>query len=324
MGKRYLFVRRRRARNVLATVLAAAASGLVLGMLLRWKQPAAEVVPLATSQQRQPKSVDSDSGEDKTALVPLNEGLTQVISQLKQEVKAELTGFLPPKFQGVTLKEVKLPSKEKVIALTFDDGPWPGSTEKILKILKKNNIKATFFMVGEPLKEYPQIAQLVAADGHAIGNHTWHHWYHRMSEATAAREINDTEALIYKITGVKSSIFRPPGGMLNNGLVAYAKKQKYFVAMWSADSIDYRRPSVPTLVNKVLKESQPGGMVLLHDGGGDRSNTVQALPQIIDKLQNRGYKFVTIPELLEMQNKELQLAAAKSAGSNNSAGKISP
>jgi chitin deacetylase len=293
-------------------------------MLLRWKQPAAEVVPLATSQQRQPKSVDSDSGEDKTALVPLNEGLTQVISQLKQEVKAELTGFLPPKFQGVTLKEVKLPSKEKVIALTFDDGPWPGSTEKILKILKKNNIKATFFMVGEPLKEYPQIAQLVAADGHAIGNHTWHHWYHRMSEATAAREINDTEALIYKITGVKSSIFRPPGGMLNNGLVAYAKKQKYFVAMWSADSIDYRRPSVPTLVNKVLKESQPGGMVLLHDGGGDRSNTVQALPQIIDKLQNRGYKFVTIPELLEMQNKELQLAAAKSAGSNNSAGKISP
>ncbi len=159
-------------------------------------------------------------------------------------------------------------------------------------------------MVGLPLKEYPTIAQQVVLDGHAIANHTWSHSYRHFSPAGAAREIEDTEALIYKITGLKPSIFRPPGGVLNNGVVDYAKKHKYFVALWSSDSTDYSRPSVPRLVRNVLKDAKPGAMVLMHDGGGDRTHTVKALPIIISELKKRGYKFVTVPELLDLQKPE--------------------
>ncbi|HEY9691514.1 MAG TPA: polysaccharide deacetylase family protein [Oculatellaceae cyanobacterium] len=265
-----------------------------------------------------PKS--SDRGEQqepsptlKQSIKPTNQSLSKVIGQWEQTARTEILNVLiPASFQGQVLKQVKLSSKEKAIALTFDDGPWPRSTLKILEILKKDNIKATFFMVGLPLKEYPQIAQQVVLDGHAVANHTWSHRYRRMSPADAAREIEDTEALIYKITGLKPAIFRPPGGLMNNGVVDYAKKHKYFVAMWSSDSRDYSRPSVPGLVKNVLKDAKPGGMVLMHDGGGDRAHTIKALPIIISQLKKRGYKFVTVPELLDLQEQEQQVLAKKS------------
>jgi chitin deacetylase len=111
--------------------------------------------------------------------------------------------------------------------------------------------------------------------------------------------------------GVKTSLFRPPYGILNNGVADYAKKNNYAVLMWSDDSIDYRRPPVSRLVNNVLKDAKPGGIVLMHDGGGDRSHTVKALPQIITSLKQHGYKFVTIPELLEMQAKKSPLTTAQ-------------
>jgi peptidoglycan-N-acetylglucosamine deacetylase len=214
---------------------------------------------------------------------------------------------IPVRFQQKTLKEVYLPKQDKIIALTFDDGPWPVSTKQILDILKKENVKATFFVVGRPLKNYPQVAQQVVAQGHAIGNHTWHHLYQKLDAKTSAREIEDTTNLIYKTTGVKTSLFRPPGGLLNNGVVDYAKQKKYFIALWSADSTDYNRPSVGTLVHKVIKNARPGGMILMHDGGGDRSTTVKALPIMITQLRNRGYKFVTVPELLEIADMQSQI-----------------
>ncbi|AFZ13853.1 polysaccharide deacetylase [Crinalium epipsammum PCC 9333] len=249
----------------------------------------------------------------KQSIKPTDQSLSKVIGQWEQTAKTEIFNVLiPAKFQGQVLKQVKLGSKEKAIALTFDDGPWPRSTLKILEILKKDNIKATFFMVGIPLKEYPQIAQQVVLDGHAVANHTWSHRYRRMSPADAAREIEDTEALIYKVTGLKPAIFRPPGGVMNNGVVDYAKKHKYFVAMWSSDSNDYSRPSVPRLVRNVMKDAKPGGMVLMHDGGGDRAHTIKALPIIISQLKKRGYKFVTVPELLDLQEQEQQVLAKKS------------
>jgi peptidoglycan/xylan/chitin deacetylase (PgdA/CDA1 family) len=255
-------------------------------------------------------------GQDNQSIVPgaspttqeastATAGIAQQVEALESAIAEALNNFtIPTSFQGKTIYEVKPKSEEKVIALTFDDGPWPKTTQQVLDILKKKNVKATFFLVGQPLKEYPAIAQQIVADGHAIGNHTWSHRYNYMNEATAAKEINDTAALIYKITGVKTSYFRPPGGALRNGLATYAQKQKYVVAMWTVDSADsnIRRFGASTLVKNVLKEAKPGGIVLLHDGGGNHSPTVQALPKIIDKLKERGYKFVTMPELLEKQN----------------------
>ncbi|GAX42913.1 polysaccharide deacetylase [Tolypothrix sp. NIES-4075] len=245
---------------------------------------------------------------------------TQRIEQLKsamlrtwqQEAKAKgLAYSVPQRFQGATIAEAKLSQGQKVIALTFDDGPWPESTAKVLDILKKNNIKGTFFLIGRNLKNFPELAKRIVAEGHVIGNHTWTHSYHFMNPQVAAYELDSTSDLIYQTTGVKTTLFRPPGGIMNNGVAAYARNEKYTIVMWSADSVDYSRPSVPRLIHNVTKEAKPGGIVLMHDGGGNRSHTVQSLPQIIDYFKKQGYSFVTIPELLEMQNKDQKLMTAK-------------
>ncbi|BAY35474.1 polysaccharide deacetylase (plasmid) [Nostoc carneum NIES-2107] len=217
---------------------------------------------------------------------------------------------VPNEFQGKIIQQAQLGKPDKLIALTFDDGPAPKYTQQVLQILKEQNIKATFFCVGEMVHYFPQIAKLEVADGHAIGNHTWHHWYRKMNPSVAAREIESTATAIYQTMGVKTFLFRPPYGILNNGVADYAKKNNYSVLMWSDDSIDYRRPSVSRLVNNVLKEAKPGGIVLMHDGGGDRSHTVKALPQIITALKQQGYKFVTIPELLGIQAQNSSLTTA--------------
>ena len=240
----------------------------------------------------------------------LEEFKTEMLTSWQQEAQAK--GFstdVPPKFQGIVISEAKLPPEKKVIALTFDDGPWPSSTAKVLDILKKNNIKGTFFVVGQNVKNYPDLTKRVVAEGHIIANHTWHHWYHHMNAQAAAYEVANTTDIIYKTTGIKTSLFRPPGGNMRNGVAAYAKSNKYAVIMWSSDSMDYSRPGVPRLINNIFREAKPGGIVLMHDGGGDRSHTVKALPEIISKFRKQGYEFVTVPELLEMQDQYPQLVA---------------
>ncbi|MEI6443266.1 MAG: polysaccharide deacetylase family protein [Nostocales cyanobacterium ELA583] len=242
----------------------------------------------------------------------LEEFKTEMLTSWQQEAQAK--GFVtdvPTKFQGAIISEAKLPADKKVIALTFDDGPWPKSTVQVLDILKKNNIKGTFFVVGQNVKTYPDLTKRIVSDGHIIANHTWHHWYHHMNAQAAAYEVANTNDLIYETTGVKPGLFRPPGGIMSNGVAAYAKSNKYAIIMWSADSMDYSRPGVSRLMNNIFREAKPGGIVLMHDGGGDRSHTVKALPEIISKFQKQGYKFVTVPELLEMQDQHPELLAQK-------------
>jgi len=226
----------------------------------------------------------------------------QINAQLPSSTQTEQQSLsTPAKFQGQTLYKVEPSNKEKVIALTIDDGPWPTTTLQMLDIFKANNVKATFFWVGNAIQANPEIAKRVVAEGHAVGNHTWHHLYKRMDKATAKKEIDRTSELIYQTTGVKTTLFRPPGGFLNNGLASYAKSQNYTVVMWSLTSADTDPRAKPqAFVNNVLKGAKPGAIVLMHDGGGDRHRTVQALPQIITGLKQQGYRFVTIPELLQV------------------------
>ncbi|MDM3861082.1 MAG: polysaccharide deacetylase family protein [Aphanizomenon gracile PMC644.10] len=243
----------------------------------------------------------------------LEEFKTEMLTTWQQEAQAKgVSTDVPSHFQGIVISEAKLPPEKKVIALTFDDGPWPSSTDKVLDILKKNNIKGTFFVVGQNVKNYPDLTKRVVTDGHTIANHTWHHWYHHMNPQVAAYEVANTTDIIYQTTGVKTSLFRPPGGNMRNGVAAYAKGNKYAVIMWSSDSMDYSRPGVPRLINNIFREAKPGGIVLMHDGGGDRSHTVKALPEIISKFRKQGYEFVTVPELLEMQDQYPHLVAQKS------------
>ncbi|MEB3337595.1 MAG: polysaccharide deacetylase family protein, partial [Leptolyngbyaceae bacterium] len=221
----------------------------------------------------------------------------QVAANLKNPVFA-----VPTALQGKTLYQANLRRPQKVIALTFDDGPWPHTTLQVLQILKQHQIKATFFWVGQLVQAYPEIAQQVVRSGHAVGNHTWHHHYHRVDRATAAQELNRTADSIYQTTGAKTSLFRPPGGFLDNGLVTYANQTKQSVLMWSIDIGDTKfHASSQSLANQVLSTAHPGAIVLMHDGGGNRQTTVQALPTLIKGLKQRGYRFVTIPQLLEMQ-----------------------
>jgi peptidoglycan-N-acetylglucosamine deacetylase len=222
---------------------------------------------------------------------------------------------VPKNFQAKTIKDAPVPGGEKVIALTFDDGPWPETTEKILATLKQEKVKATFYMIGQPLKSFPEIGKKVLADGHVIANHTLHHWYKKMTPLVAQREIEDTAKIIKEVLNVETAYFRPPGGVLTNGLVAYAQKQNQSVNMWSVDSEDShpRRPSPEAMLKTILAGATPGGIVLMHDGGGSHDNTAKAVPQIIAKLRAQGYKFVTVPELLEMSSALPQTPVAQTS-----------
>ncbi|MCT7959986.1 polysaccharide deacetylase family protein [Laspinema sp. D1] len=267
---------------------------------------------IVEANSNSPEIVLASFGVQEAMAVRL-EGFTKAIAQKQTDKEKQFTFAVTPEFRGKTLYEVALDDSNKAIALTFDDGPWPIYTEQVLDILKEQDIKATFFLIGQHLKHHPAIAQKVVEAGHALGNHTWSHHYHNVPREIAAQEIEDTNALIYETTGFKTHWFRPPGGVLTNGLNDYAHSQNYAVAMWSSDARESFFSSSGALVNNVLNSAKPGGIVLLHDGGGDRTATVQALPIIITKLKERGYKFVTLPELLELYEQHQQTTIAENA-----------
>jgi chitin deacetylase len=291
-------------QGILIALLLLSAS-LSVGLMMLIKPNASE------AQSRQ--NIDTNHVPAKVGTQQRIEGLkTTMLTTWQREAQAKgLSYAVSSHFQGATINAAKLSQGEKVIALTFDDGPWPESTVQVLDILKQNNIKATFFVIGQNVKNYPDLLKRVVAEGHIIGNHTWHHWYHFMNPQAAAYEIDHTTNLIYQTTGVKTNLFRPPGGIMHNGVAAYARNNKYALIMWSSDSVDYSHPTVPKLINNVFRQAKPGGIVLMHDGGGNRSRTVQALPEIIASFRKQGYSFVTIPELLELQDKDQKLIANK-------------
>lgn len=296
-----------RRRKIFIVAFIAAVGSFVVGVTLPINFRAivpgaasqAQVVNISQSAENQPSS---NLNRVTQAIGDRVEFSQKAIVQLQE---SRFQASVPSQFQGTTLSQVKLDSRHKAIALTFDDGPWPTTTVQILDLLKKNNIKATFFWVGRYLQTYPELGKQVAAAGHAIGNHTWNHQYFKYNEEGAAREIDRTTSLIEELTGIRTSIFRPPGGILNNGLAAYAQKRNYTVVMWSADSLDWRT-ATQSLMENVMRQANSGGIVLMHDGGGNRSRTVEALPDIIAKFRKEGYTFVTVPELLKMQEQDLK------------------
>jgi len=189
-------------------------------------------------------------------------------------------------------------TKRRVFALTFDDGPDPTWTPKILAILQKWHAPATFFMVGKMVRAHPQFALKVQAAKFPIGNHSWSH--PRTSDFPAA-EIERTDAIIQRVLGFKPTLFRPPYGILNNGLAKVALSRGEDVIVWNSLGADWDKRATPrSIESKVLHRARPGGIALLHDGGGNRAKTVAALPFLIDHLRKRGFRFVTLPELLKM------------------------
>ncbi len=304
-------------QKVALFALVAATTSFVMGMVLpfnlRVERASRASIPAVSSEPSKvtPKvveKVESSSQEETPQVlsklgINLKGAISQRVDNLEKTLaKLESQRFnyaIPEQFQGKTIKEVSIPGEQKVVAFTFDDGPWPSSTRQILDILKENNIKGTFFWVGSALKNQKDIAKEVVSEGHVVANHTWSHRYQKYSPAGAAEEIESTSQLIEELTGVESPLFRPPGGVLDNGLVDYVFKQNHVNVMWSVDSQDWKASS-DKIIDNVLKQAKSGGIILMHDGGGDRSATVKALPTVIKKLSEQGYSFVTIPELLEI------------------------
>lgn len=205
----------------------------------------------------------------------------------------------------VKVVKLRMPEKgAKVIALTFDDGPWPGSTERILAVLKKYNVRATFFMIGSQAKGRASIARQVADAGMVIGNHSYSHPdLTKLSAGNVARQIDVAERDIKAVTGVAPKFFRPPTGATNSVVNAQIARAGLKLCEWDIDPQDWRKPSAPVIVDRVVRSASPGAVVLMHDGGGDRSRTLAALPVIIQQLRAKGYTFVTLDYLPSLPHK---------------------
>ncbi|GED71345.1 polysaccharide deacetylase family sporulation protein PdaB [Brevibacillus reuszeri] len=196
----------------------------------------------------------------------------------------------------------EVPTDSKVIALTFDDGPDSVYTPQIVELLKQYHAKATFFVVGSRVKANPEVARLLAKEEHELANHTYTHPdMRRISSKKLMDEVLKTQQTIYDTTGVRPQLFRPPGGYYSESVVNVAKQAGALVIMWSwhQDTRDWSDPGVNKIVNKVLRNARNGDIVLFHDYGGNRRQTVQALKQILPELQRRGYQFVTVSELMK-------------------------
>ncbi len=182
----------------------------------------------------------------------------------------------------------------KAVALTFDDGPNPGYTERVLDVLKSKHVHATFFVVGRMANAYPDLVKRELKEGNLVGDHSWSHpmLAHR-SDASARDELQHTRDLLRKL-GATVTVFRPPYGSYTRSTVSIASSLGLRTVVWSADPSDYRRPPVGTIVARVMSQVRPGTIILMHDGGGDRSNTIAALPIIIDNLRKQGYSFETL------------------------------
>lgn len=191
------------------------------------------------------------------------------------------------------------PSKKR-IDLTFDDGPEDTYTPQILEILRQKGVKATFFVVGEMAKEYPERLKQIYREGHAIGNHTWDHPHlPELTDQQFNENIQSTTAEIEKIIGFKPDLFRPPFGEIEDRQVAMLNKQGYRSIMWTADTKDWSGVSAEEIVSRVKQDASPGVIALQHNyHASGQFETVKALPQIIDELRSQGYEFVTVPTLL--------------------------
>lgn len=184
----------------------------------------------------------------------------------------------------------------KVVALTFDDGPSPYTTG-FLDVLRAKGVKGTFFQIGQQVSSYPTVEKRILAEGHELANHTWSHATVSGGGSLASSQISSTTSAIQGATGFKPCAFRAPGGAISSSLVSLARGMGYTTIEWDVDPQDWRTPGTDAIYSRIVSGTRNGSIILMHDGGGNRSQTLAALPRIIDTLRARGYGFVTVHEI---------------------------
>ena len=186
----------------------------------------------------------------------------------------------------------------KEVALTFDDGPGP-FTPQILSVLERNHVRATFFVIGRMLRYFGASTVREIEDGDVIGDHTENHpMLAHISAHEQHEELFEQIARVELLGGRRPVLFRPPYGSFNATTLRELQRLHLLMVLWSVDTDDYQQPGVQTIVQHALEGAHPGAIILMHDAGGQRQQTIEALPLIIKQLRARGYELVTVPRLL--------------------------
>lgn len=193
---------------------------------------------------------------------------------------------------------------DKKIAITFDDGPTVFTLE-ILKLLKKHNVKATFFCIGKNIEAHPEILKQIIAEGHLVGNHSYSHspFFDFYNARKIREEIEKTDLLLEKYTSKKIKFFRPPYGVTTPSIRRALEKTKHKVIGWNIRSLDGGTKNQELILNRIIKRVSPGGIVLLHDTA---SHSVLVLEQFLQFLQQNNYKVISTEELLNLNAYEME------------------
>jgi peptidoglycan-N-acetylglucosamine deacetylase len=209
---------------------------------------------------------------------------------------------LPSNFsRGSSITFTRVPISSKYIAITFDDGPHPQNTPRLLDMLSARNIKATFYVIGQSVNNYPSVVRRTVAEGHEIGNHSHtHRLLSKLSDQELSLDLGRCRDAIERAAGVQPRTMRPPyGGLtLRQRELVYAEFGTPTI-LWSVDPLDWKRPGASVVSSRILAGTGAGGIVLAHDL---HSQTVDAMPATLDGLLRRGYQFVTVSQLLAMKS----------------------
>jgi len=203
----------------------------------------------------------------------------------------------PPSTEKITFIEVNVDGP--YIAMTFDDGPHATNTPKLLEMAAERHIKLTFFVLGECVVQNPDVLRREVAEGHEIGNHSWSHPnLARLSDEGLRTQLQRTEDMIGKTAGIKPKLMRPPYGELTKRQRILANHEfGYRVILWDVDPLDWKRPGSDVVAQRIIAGARPGSIILSHD---IHPPTIAAMPQVFDALLTKGFKFVTVSELLAM------------------------
>jgi polysaccharide deacetylase family sporulation protein PdaB len=200
----------------------------------------------------------------------------------------------------------------KIIALTFDDGPSNEFTKKYVDLLKSMNINGTFFVIGKNAEKHPELLKYIYENGNEIGLHSYSHpFLPKLTPEQMVDELYKTQEIVYNATGEKPSLFRPPYGAYNKTLLQISNALGLHVVLWSVDPDDWKKPGIESIVNRILLHVKPGSVILLHEG---KPETFAALPQIIQKLKAEGYNFLTVSNLMKIDDVSTNQQTEKNAG----------
>jgi peptidoglycan/xylan/chitin deacetylase (PgdA/CDA1 family) len=201
----------------------------------------------------------------------------------------------PQPAPAAVVTPTKAPLPTKYVVLTFDDGPDASYTPKVLDILAKYDAKATFFEIGKNVTKHPELTKRIQAAGHSVQNHTWTHPdLRKLSAAAFRQEVSSTDQAIRSAIGSTPTCLRPPYGDVNAAVRQRARALGKDLVVWTIDSRDWTKPGTAAIVKRVMTGVHSGSVILMHDGGGNRSQTVAALPTILTALKAQGYGFRTI------------------------------